>query len=75
MRYVHHETHDAVKGKPPKRFERDHLCGIRSCCNPDHLEAVTPGENAGRGDWFRYCQKMPVKLEEPPIEGDPFELV
>lgn len=28
----------------------DHLCRIRHCANPDHLEQVTPGENQRRGD-------------------------
>jgi len=26
----------------------DHLCTARRCCNPDHLEAVTPVENDRR---------------------------
>jgi hypothetical protein len=26
----------------------DHLCGIRTCCHPDHLEAVTAEENTRR---------------------------
>lgn len=26
----------------------DHLCGVRTCCNPNHLEAVTNSENLTR---------------------------
>ncbi len=28
----------------------DHLCRVRSCCNPNHLEPVTPLENTRRGE-------------------------
>lgn len=28
----------------------DHRCRNRSCCNPEHLEAVTVRENTRRGD-------------------------
>jgi hypothetical protein len=28
----------------------DHLCRVRLCVNPDHLEPVTDGENVRRGD-------------------------
>lgn len=28
----------------------DHLCKVRRCCNPEHLDPVTPRENTLRGD-------------------------
>jgi hypothetical protein len=34
----------------PYRFEVDHLCKVKHCVNPDHLEAVTPKENVHRSD-------------------------
>ena len=33
----------------PDGFHVDHLCRNTSCVRPDHLEAVTPGENVRRG--------------------------
>ena len=32
-------------GDIPEGMELDHLCGVRSCVNPYHLEAVTHREN------------------------------
>lgn len=31
-------------------LQLDHLCRTRACCNPDHLEEVTPSENTRRQD-------------------------
>jgi hypothetical protein len=36
--------------KIPKDMTVDHLCKIRHCVNPNHLEIVSRGENALRGD-------------------------
>ncbi len=45
----HRVSHTFYKGDIPKGFDIDHLCRNRSCCNPDHLEAVTRKENLKRG--------------------------
>lgn len=39
----------SIGGAWPPPLEVDHLCRNRSCCNPDHLEVVTSGENSRRG--------------------------
>jgi hypothetical protein len=36
-------------GEVPEGLELDHLCRVRSCVNPDHLEPVTRQENSRRG--------------------------
>lgn len=36
-------------GKIRKGMQLDHLCRIRHCVNPNHLEVVTPRENILRG--------------------------
>lgn len=35
-------------GQVPDGLELDHLCRVRPCCNPDHLEPVTTYENIRR---------------------------
>jgi hypothetical protein len=32
----------------PEELQIDHLCKVRNCCNPRHLEPVTPRENTHR---------------------------
>lgn len=39
----------AVQGPVPAGRELDHLCRVRSCVNPFHLEPVTRSENCHRG--------------------------
>jgi hypothetical protein len=36
-------------GPVPPGMELDHLCRVRNCVNPDHLEVLTRAENINRG--------------------------
>jgi hypothetical protein len=47
---AHRLAYGAVHGPVPDGLQIDHLCRNRRCCNPAHLEAVTPRENTLRGE-------------------------
>ena len=44
------ETDEALVGPIPKDLCIDHLCRVRNCVNPAHLEPVTVRENILRGN-------------------------
>jgi hypothetical protein len=46
---VHRFIYEYLVGKIPRGKEIDHLCGVRCCINPKHLEAVIHQENCKRG--------------------------
>lgn len=45
---VHRLAYEAVAGPIPAGLDLDHLCHVRACCNPNHLEPVTRAENLRR---------------------------
>jgi len=46
--YVHRVMYEFAHGPIPNGLHIDHLCRMRACCNPAHLEAVTQAENNRR---------------------------
>lgn len=46
--YVHRVVYALLVGELVEGLTIDHLCSNRRCCNPDHLELVTQGENTRR---------------------------
>lgn len=47
---AHRLSYAASRGPIPEGLEVDHLCKVRLCVRPDHLEAVTARENTKRAD-------------------------
>lgn len=48
--YAHRFAYEHFVGTIPDGLELDHLCRVRHCVNPEHLEAVTHRENMLRGE-------------------------
>jgi len=47
---AHRVSYELCAGKIPDGLHIDHLCRVRHCVNPSHLEPVTPKTNCLRGE-------------------------
>lgn len=47
-RFAHRVSFEAWMGPIPEGLQIDHLCRVRDCCNPEHLEPVSSRENTMR---------------------------
>lgn len=50
---AHRWAYEEKVGPIPVGFDIDHLCRVRACVNPDHLEPVTRAENIRRAAAFK----------------------
>jgi hypothetical protein len=49
---------------PPDSLHLDHGCRIRCCCNPEHLELVTPKVNTRRGQAVLFRRKSEYHVDK-----------
>jgi hypothetical protein len=62
---VHRVVFELTRGPIPEGLVVDHLCRNRACCNPEHLELCTQGDNARKAPdapfWVRkratHCER------------------
>ncbi len=45
---IHRLTYEIFKGPIQANMTVDHICRVRCCINPDHLQLVTQGDNVRR---------------------------
>lgn len=50
VEYAHRIAYELLVGPIPDGLVIDHLCRVRHCVNPAHMELVTRGENVRRGE-------------------------
>lgn len=65
----HRWSYEEFVGPIPEGLQIDHLCRVRRCVNPEHLEAVTCRENILRGETFQ--AENAAKTHCP--KGHPYE--
>ncbi len=76
MWLAHRWAYEHFAGPIPEGLQVDHLCRVRNCVNPAHLEAVTASENTVRSDLPQrrrtHCRRCGWALELRPWDGKRF---
>ena len=69
---AHRVAYELSVGPIPEGLHIDHLCRVRHCVTPDHMEPVTPQENTRRGNlWMRRGSHERAKTHCP--KGHPYD--
>jgi hypothetical protein len=65
---AHRAAYEMLRGPIPDGLTLDHLCSVRACVNPEHLDPCTLGENSRRAaTWSGNRTHCP---KGHPYEGD-----
>lgn len=59
---AHRVVYTLLKGEIPKGAVLDHLCNVKLCVNPDHLDPTTPSVNTKRAWDRRHCETCTCDL-------------
>lgn len=68
QRNMHRWYYEQAKGAIPPGLQLDHLCRVRPCVNPDHLEPVTNRENCHRGSKLRLTTAQVAAIRAEPSD-------
>ena len=69
-RRAHRVAYEHYIGPIPDGLGIDHLCRVRGCVNPAHLEPVTHAENVRRGDSGKHNRVKTHCPKGHPYKGD-----
>lgn len=61
MVLAHRFAFELERGPIPPGMQLDHVCRMKCCCNPAHLEIVTGAENMLRR--YRAARGEPIRSE------------
>lgn len=71
MKCAHRVAYEEFVAPIPKGFEIDHLCRVRCCVNPAHLEPVSARENTLRGNTITRAHHLKTHcIHGHPLSGD-----
>lgn len=70
---AHRHYYEMHVGRIPEGLQIDHLCGIRACVNPAHLEPVTQEENMRRAGLVKLNATQVAQIKARP--SDPLQLL
>lgn len=72
MIYAHRAAYELYVGPIPDGMEIDHLCRVRRCVNPSHIEPVLHRDNLLRGDTVaaRHAASVRCPLGHPYSENN-----
>jgi len=72
----HRKMYVKKYGPVPKGKTLDHLCRIRHCVNPDHLEPVFPHENSRRSPLItKLTAEKVIEIRKKVSEKTPYRLL
>lgn len=55
--FFHRFIYRAHHGEIPKGYEVDHMCNLRACCNPEHLQVLPRLEHLIKTNRLRYARR------------------
>lgn len=58
---AHRFAYESLKGPISDGMTVDHLCRVKLCVNPDHMEIVSPSENSRRAMTDRWNRKRGIQ--------------
>ncbi len=72
---AHRASYEVFRGAIPTGLSIDHLCMVKSCVNPDHLEPVTGAENTKRAWAASRSGRIPAIRCGAPRKANPRVLI
>lgn len=58
MQMLHRMIWESVNGRIPERYEIDHICRNRKCCNIKHLQALINKDHKVKTNKERYAERI-----------------